>query len=71
MKLSLVNPIPFKPTEAISVALELTGLRQLYERMITNAHGDSESVRQSILARMILLQSEITTKYFSTNSHTR
>ena len=71
MKLSLANPIPFKPTEPISVTSELTELRQLYGRMVTNSHSDSESVRQSILARMILLQSEITTKYFSTNSLTR
>ena len=68
MKLRLLNPSPLQPSAALITAPDLTELRQLYERMVSNSCGDSESVRQSILARMILLQSELLTKYSSTNS---
>ena len=67
MKLRLLNPSPLQPSAALVTPQELTELRQLYERMVSNSCGDSESVRQSILARMILLQSELLTKYSSTN----
>ena len=67
MKLRLLNPSPLQPSAALVTAQELTELRQLYERMVSNSCGDSESVRQSILARMILLQSELLTKYSRTN----
>ena len=67
MKLRLLSPSPLQPSAALVTAQELTELRQLYERMVSNSLGDSESVRQSILARMILLQSELLTKYSSTN----
>ena len=67
MKLRLLNPSPLQPSAALVTAQELTELRQLYDRMISNSFGDSESVRQSILARMILLQSELLTKYSRTN----
>ena len=68
MKLRLLNPSPLQPSAALITAPDLTELRQLYERMVSNSFGDSESVRQSILARMILLQCELLTKYSSTNS---
>ena len=67
MKLRLLNPSPLQPSAALVTPQELTELRQLYDRMISNSFGDSESVRQSILARMILLQSELLTKYSRTN----
>jgi hypothetical protein len=67
MKLRLLNPTPLQPSATPVTAQELTELRQLYERMATNSFGDSEAVRQSILARMILLQCELLTKYSSTN----
>jgi hypothetical protein len=67
MKLRLLNPTPLQPSATPVTAQELTELRQLYERMISNSFGDSESLRQSILARMILLQCELLTKYSSTN----
>ena len=67
MKLRLLSPSPPQPSAALVTAQELTELRQLYERMVSNSCGDSESVRQSILARMILLQSELLTKYSRTN----
>jgi hypothetical protein len=67
MKLRLLNPTPLQPSATPVTAQELTELRQLYERMISNSFGDSESVRQSILSRMILLQCELLTKYSSTN----
>jgi hypothetical protein len=68
MKLRLLNPTPLQPSATPVTAQELTELRQLYERMVSNSFGDSESLRQSILARMILLQCELLTKYSSTNS---
>jgi hypothetical protein len=55
MKLRLLNPTPLQPSATPVTAQELTELRQLYERMVSNSFGDSESLRQSILARMILL----------------
>lgn len=70
MKLRLVasdrasSPRPKDETSAIQ-----DELKSLYDRMITNGHGDPESVRQSILARMIYLQSEMLTKYFRTNQN--
>ena len=67
MKLRLLNPSPLQPSAALVTAQELTELRQLYERMVSISFGDSESVQQSILARMILLQSELLTKYSRTN----
>ena len=67
MKLRLLSPSPPQPSAATVKAQELTELRQLYERMVSNSLGDSESVRQSILARMLLLQCELLTKYSSTN----
>ena len=67
MKLRLLNPSPPQPSAALVTPQELTELRQLYERMVCNSFGDSESVRQSILARMILLQCELLTKYSRTN----
>ena len=67
MKLRLLSSSTPQPSAATVKAQELTELRQLYERMITNSFGDSESVRQSILARMILLQCELLTKYSRTN----
>ena len=67
MKLRLLNPSPLQPSAALVTAKELTEIRQLYERMVSNSLGDSESVRQSILARMILLQCELLTKYSRTN----
>ena len=67
MKLRLLNPSPLQPSAALDTAQELIELRQLYERMVSNSLGDSESVRQSILARMILLQCELLTKYSRTN----
>jgi hypothetical protein len=67
MKLRLLNPTPLQPSAAPVTAQELTELRQLYERMVSSSFGDSESLRQSILARMILLQCELLTKYSSTN----
>ena len=67
MKLRLLNPSPLQPSAALVTAQELTELRQLYERMVSNSCGDSESVRQSILSRMILLKCEMLTKYSRTN----
>jgi hypothetical protein len=67
MKLRLLNPTPLQPSATPVTAQELTELRQLYERMVNNSFGDSESLRQSILSRMILLQCELLTKYSSTN----
>jgi hypothetical protein len=67
MKMRLLSSSTPQPSAATVTAQELTELRQLYERMATNSFGDSESVRQSILARMILLQCELLTKYSSTN----
>lgn len=67
MKLRLLSSSTPQPSAATVTAQELTELRQLYERMRSNSFGDSESVRQSILARMILLQCELLTKYSSTN----
>ena len=70
MKLSLIvsdrsnSPRHTDDTSAIEQEL-----KSLCDRMLTNAHGDSDSVRQSILARMIYLQSEMLTKYFRTNQN--
>ena len=67
MKLRLLKPSPLQLSAALVTAQELIEVRQLYERMVSNSLGDSESVRQSILARMILLQCELLTKYSRTN----
>ena len=69
MKLRLLSSSPLQPSAALITAPDLTELRQLYERMMSNSCGDSESVRQSILARMLLLQSELLTKYSSNTNY--
>ena len=58
MKLQLLPPsTPSTPTPNYQDEIE-----RLYERLTTNAYSDSESFRQTILGRMILLTFQSVTK---------